>query len=377
MTKTIARRMAKIDASGIRKVFALAEKIKNPINLSIGQPDFDTPEKIKKEAIAAINQGFNKYTPTQGILALREAIVQKLQRENDIKLKADNVLVTAGTSGGLTLAFLTLLDEKDEVIIPDPYFVIYKHLVNFVGARPKLISTYPDFQIDPKKIEKAITSKTKMIILNSPNNPTGAVYSQKTIEAIIEIAKSKNIFLLSDEIYEKFIYEKNHFSPGSVYKNTITLNGFSKFCSVPGWRIGYAAGPKEIINEMAKLQQYTFVCAPSFAQKAAISALKYNPQKHIKKYQKRRDFLYEELKPYFKIQKPDGSFYLFPEAPSKNGTNFVKRAINNRLLIIPGKVFSEKDTHFRISYTASEEEIKKGIAVLKDMIELGEANGNK
>jgi aspartate aminotransferase/aminotransferase len=366
--KMISQRIKTIDASGIRQVFDLARNLKNPVNLSIGQPDFDIPEEVKLACFTAIKKGLNKYTPTQGILSLREKVTIKLEKENKIKASPEEVLITSGTSGGLYLALAVLLDPGEEVIIFDPYFVSYKHLTNFLGAVPRYINTYPHFSLSAEKVEEVLTPKTKAIIINSPANPTGRVYSQAEIEKIVQLAEKKGIFIISDEVYEKFVYDGVFFSPGSIYERTITLNGFSKAYAMTGWRIGYAAGPRLIIQEMAKLQQYTYVCAPAPVQYAALTALDYNLAPLIKNYKQKRDKVYQSLKNYFKITFPEGGFYLFPEVPQKTSAEeFVRKAIENNLLIIPGNVFSEQATHFRISYAASEEMIEQGVEILKNL----------
>jgi len=356
--------MGKIDSSGIRKVFNLAASLENPINLSIGQPDFDVPEEIKQEAIKAINAGFNKYTQTQGILELREKVAQKLKNKNNIDVSPEDVLITSGVSGGLFLAFFVLLDSQDEAIILDPYFTMYKHLINFIDGVPVYINTYPDFSLNIDKIKEAITEKTKIIIINSPGNPTGKIYSKKELEAIAKIAKENDLVVISDEVYEEFMYEEEPFSIGSIYNKTITLNGFSKTYAMTGWRLGYATGPGEIIQEMGKLQQYSFVCAPSFAQFAAIKAFECDMSEYIAEYRKKRDLVYEGLKDHFRVEKPGGGFYIFPQVDGISATEFVKKAIAKNLLIIPGNVFSEQDTNFRLSFAASNETIEKGIEIL-------------
>lgn len=371
----ISRRMDKIDSSGIRKVFNLSKEMNNPVNLSIGQPDFDVPDRIKEEAIKAMRDGFNKYTKTEGIPELRERIAKKLKDENDIQTSPDNILVTGGVSGGLLLAFNVLLDKGDEVIIPDPYFVMYKHLVNFIDAVPRYVDTYPDFGLDIDRVNRAINKRTKAIILNSPGNPTGNVYSKEELEQIVDLAEEHDLVIISDEVYEKFIYEEAYFSIGGIYERTITLNGFSKAYAMAGWRIGYAAGPLEIIQEMAKLQQYSFVCAPSFAQKAALIALDCDVSEHIREYKKKRDLVYEGLKGHFRVQKPKGGFYIFPEVRNSSATRFVEKAIQNNVLIIPGNIFSERDTNFRISFATSDDMIEKGIEILNSICSQGIEKG--
>jgi len=366
MEKLLADRTRQIDASGIRKVFALAEKLKDPVNFSIGQPDFDVPDELKEEAIKAIKAGQNKYSQTAGEEALKEKIAERIKKE--IGWERSAVLVTSGVSGGLLLAFMALINPGDEVIIPDPYFVIYKHLVNMLGGKCVFVDSYPSFQLPLEKIRRAVTDKTKLIIINSPSNPTGVVYSEERIKAVAKIAAKKKIIVLSDEIYEKFCYEGDCPSIANYYERVLLLRGFSKSYAMSGWRLGYAAVNetlKNVIEEMTKIQQYTFVCAPSPFQKAAMAALDYDVSSFVAAYRKKRDLIYEGLKDKFELVRPGGAFYVFVKSPAKTATEFVEKAIANNVLIIPGNVFSEKDTHFRISYATSDEKIKRGIEILR------------
>jgi len=366
MRKIIADRVSKIDSSGIRKVFALAAELENPVNFSIGQPDFDVPELLKEEAIKAILDGFNKYSQTAGETALKEKIGKLIKR--DIGWDRPEVLVTSGVSGGILLSFMALVNPGDEVIIPDPYFVIYKHIINMLGGKCVFVDSYPSFELPVEKIAKAITDRTKMIVLNSPCNPTGMVYSQQQIKKLAEVAAEKDVLVLSDEIYEKFCYDGDYESIGKYYDKTLILSGFSKSHAMTGWRLGYAAAPeslKNVIEEMTKIQQYTFVCAPSPFQMAAVAALDYDVSEFVEAYKKKRDLLYEGLKDSFELVQPGGAFYAFVKAPAGGATEFVEKAIKNNLLIIPGNVFSEKDTHFRISYATSDDKIQHGIEILR------------
>jgi aspartate aminotransferase/aminotransferase len=369
MRKILADRTGKIDASGIRKVFALAATLKDPIDFSIGQPDFDTPEELKQEAIRAIRAGQNKYSQTAGDALLREKITQLVKKE--IGWDRPEVLVTSGVSGGLLLAFLAIINPGDEVIIPDPYFVIYKQLVNMLGGRCVFVDSYPDFKLPVERIAGGITTKTKMIIVNSPCNPTGMVYSEQEIKALAEIAAEKDILVISDQIYEKFCYDGGCASIASYYDKTLLLRGFGKSYAMTGWRLGYAAADESLANvieEMTKIQQYTFVCAPTPFQKAAIAALDYDTSDFVAAYKKKRDLLYEGLRDKFELVKPSGAFYAFVKAPGKSATEFVEKAIKNKVLVIPGNVFSEKDTHFRISYATSDEKIRQGVEILCSLV---------
>jgi aspartate aminotransferase len=366
MKKILADRTSKIDASGIRKVFALGEKLKDPVNFSIGQPDFDVPGPLKEEAIKAIRAGGNKYSQTAGDSLLKEKISELVKKE--IGWDKPAVLVTSGVSGGLLLAFMALINPGDEVIIPDPYFVMYKHLVNMLGGKCVFADSYPAFQLPLEKISKAITSKTKMIIVNSPCNPTGVVYSEEQIKALARIAAEKDILVITDEIYEKFCYEGSCPSIANYYRKILLLRGFSKSYAMSGWRLGFAAADeslRDVIEQMTKIQQYTFVCAPTPFQKAAVAALDYDVSDFVTAYRKKRNLIYEGLRDRFEMVKPGGAFYAFVKAPAGGATKFVEKAIANNVLIIPGNVFSEKDTHFRISYATSNEKIERGIEILR------------
>ena len=358
----ISNRLKAIDASGIRKVFDLAANMKKPINLSIGQPHFDTPEPVKTAFKKAIDRGKNTYAQTQGIAPL----LQRLQANIDAQYQHSDrgVFVTSGTSGGLMLALCTLVNPGDEVIIFNPWFVMYKHLITLAGGTAVEIDTYPDFKIDIAKVEKAITEKTKVIICNTPSNPTGAVGTEEEMKGLAELAKKHDIALISDEIYESFTYDKPFVSPAKWNDETIVINGFSKSHSMTGHRCGYCHGPKELMQQMAKLQQFTFVCSPHPVQYAALAALDYDISSRVADYKSKRDLMLKELED-FEIHGAGGAFYLFIKAPWGTGTEFVTEAINHNLLIIPGSVFSPQDTHFRISYATKEETLKRGADVLR------------
>lgn len=358
----IAERTKRFDASGIRRMFDLAAKLENPINLSIGQPDFDVPPAVKAELIKAVEEGKNGYAATQGMPILRE----KLQAEVDDSFGHDDreVFVCSGTSGGLFLSVLALINAGDEVIYFDPFFVMYPAMVEMAGGVPVPISTYPDFKIDVNKLEAAITPKTKMIILNSPSNPTGVCPSADEIKAVAELAQKKGICLVSDEIYSKFKYDEPHISAAQYNPETIVIDGFSKSYAMTGLRVGYVHGPKVLMQTMLKIQQYTFVCSPQPAQWAAAAAMDVDISGYVSTYKAKRDRLIDGIKDHYEIIKPGGAFYVFPKLPWGNGTTFIEAAIENNLMVIPGNIFSLEDTHFRISYAASDETIDRGIEAL-------------
>ncbi len=358
----ISDRLRDIKPSGVRRIFDLARQMKNPINLSIGEPDFDIPEPLKEEGIDWIRRGFNKYTPTQGIPELREKVASHLKKKG---IQFQEVMVTAGVTGGLLLASLALINPGDEVIIPDPYFVMYEYQVLLMGGIPVFVDTYPDFRLREEEVIKKLSNKTKLIIINSPNNPTGTIYSKDDLMMVARIARERDLLILSDDIYDNFVFDMPTCPClGQLSEKTLTFGGFSKGWGMTGWRLGYAAGPRNILQQMTTLQQYTFSSVNSFAQKAAVKALDFNVDDYIERYKKKRDLIYEGLKEKFNVQKPQGAFYIFPEVPGGNGEAFVERAIRQNLFIIPGSVFSKRNTHVRISFAASEETLLKGIEVL-------------
>jgi aspartate aminotransferase/aminotransferase len=359
----IADRMRHIEASGIRKVFELTKSLKDPVNLSIGQPHFDVPEPIKAAAKAAIDRGANAYTVTQGISELRLKIQDSVRKR--LPHPERDVVVTSGTSGGLTLALLCTLDPGDEVILFDPYFVSYPHLINLAGGKPVLVDTYPDFRIDLNKVRAALTPRTKMMIVNSPGNPTGALYTRDELRGLAQLAKERAILLLSDEIYSAYCYDGEFCSPAEFNEDVLVFDGFSKDYGMTGWRLGYAHGPRALIEEMTKLQQFTFVCAPSMVQQAGIIAWDYDASAHVADYRRKCARLYEALRPHYVLTKPCGAFYMFPQAPWGTGSEFVTEAIRNNLLIIPGKTFSARDTHFRLSFSVDDTTLDRGIEILQ------------
>jgi aspartate/methionine/tyrosine aminotransferase len=359
----IAKRTHRFDSSGIRKVFDLASSLKNPVNLSIGQPDFDVPAPIKEACIQAIQNGKNAYSPTQGIAPLLKSLQASIDKQYG---HADRqVFISSGTSGGLVLTMLSLIDPGDEVILFDPYFVMYPPLVELVGGVPVLIDTYPDFRIDVEKVRAAITSKTKLVLFNSPANPTGVMATPEEMKALAELCREKGVALLSDELYSLFTFDGPMRSPAEFNDQTIVIDGFSKTHAMTGWRVGYVHGPAAIIQTMLKVQQFSFVCAPQPAQWGAIAAMDYDMSQHRRDYTAKRDKIVDGLKDYYEFAKPSGAFYLFAKAPWGTATEFVHHAIQNELLIIPGNIFSKRDTHFRISFAASDETLDRGIEILR------------
>ena len=362
----LAKRTGCFDASGIRRVFELGAKLTDRIDLSIGQPDFDVPEEVRRAAIEAIESGKNGYALSQGMPVLRE----KLQAQIDRQYGHDDreVFVTCGTSGGLTLAMLALVDPGDEVIVFDPCFVMYDALAALVGGNVVSIDTYPDFRVDLDRVADAITPRTKAIVVNSPANPTGVVAGEEEVRGLAELAMERDVVLVSDEIYREFSYDQPFHSPAEYNPYTLVCDGFSKSAGMPGWRLGFAHGPSRVIQEMIKLQQYSFVCAPHPFQWAGAVAMDVDSSEHIKAYRRKRDMIVAGLSGEYDLVRPGGAFYVFPKVPWGTATEFVEKAITeHHLLIIPGNVFSRRDTHFRISYAAPDSVIERGIEVLRNL----------
>jgi len=367
--KFLASRMETISASGIRRIFDLAATMTDPIDFSMGQPDFPVPESVKRRAAAAIEADCNGYTVTHGLPELRDAIHASLDREFNWD---PAVFVTCGVSGGLALVMMACLDPGDEVVFPDPYFVSYPHLVNLAGGRAVPVDTAPSYQLSVDRLADAITDRTKAILINSPGNPTGVVLPPDTIARICRIARERDLLIVSDEIYNLLSFDAKPASPVAYApERTVLLRGFGKSYGMTGWRMGFAAGPPEIVSEMAKLQQYTFVCAPHPFQKACVEALKSDMSDVISAYRAKRDLVAGLLSPSLEFPTPAGGFFCYCKAPAKfdGGTAFVEAAIKRNVLTVPGNVFSQHDTHFRISYAAPDDRLRTGCQVLCELAE--------
>ena len=361
----ISERAKAVEISGIRKVFELARSLKSPVNLSIGQPHFDVPESIKMAAKVAIDSNKNGYTLTQGIPELRERLLADVR--NTFAHPDRDLLITSGTSGGLMLAILATVNPGDEVVAADPYFVMYPNMVALAGGTFVGVDTAPGFGIDPDQFIAACTPKTKMILLCSPSNPTGTIVAPEAMQRITEFARRRGILVVSDEIYKAFHYDGPPRSPAEFDDSVLVIEGFGKTYGMTGWRLGFAHGPKALVDEMMKLQQSTFVCAPSIVQYAGLAACDYDVTGIVADYKRKRDLLVAGLTGHYEFAVPGGAFYLYPKAPWGTGTEFVTAAVQRNLLMIPGAVFSARDTHFRISYAASDETLQRGIEILQAM----------
>ena len=363
----LARRTAAMSASGIRRIFDLAATLRDPIDFSMGQPDFPVPENIKRSAAEAIRADRNGYTVTHGLSDLREAIQPRIQREFDWQ---PDILVTCGVSGGLMLVMMSCLDPGDEAIIVDPYFVSYPRLVTLAGGRTVAVDSAPSYQLPIDRIEQAITDRTKLILVNSPNNPTGVVQPTDRIEALCTLADEHDLLIVSDEIYNMLSFDAPAASPACFApQRTVVLRGFGKSYGMTGWRMGFAAGPAPVIREMAKLQQYTFVCAPHPLQHACIEALDTDMTDVVTRYRAKRDLAVALLRDAFDFPTPAGGFFVYCRAPESftGGGAFVEAAIGRNVLTVPGSAFSARDTHFRISYAVSEDRLRRGCAILGEL----------
>lgn len=363
----LADRTKQIGSSGIRKIFDLGAKLIDPIDLSLGQPDFEVPAPIKRAMIQAIESNKNSYTPTRGLPELRARISQQLLSEFNWE---PDVMVTCGVSGGILMAIFCCLNPGDEVLIGDPYFVSYNHLPKLAGAAPVPVKLYDDFQLHPERFESAITPRTKMIVIASPSNPTGMVYRENDVRALCELARKHNLLIVSDEIYDLLHYDGPVPSPVRFApERTLLLRGFGKSYALTGLRLGFAAGPVAIIDEMAKLQQYTFVCAPQPGQWGALAAMDTDVSRQVSDYKRKRDLACDLLDGVVEFERPSGGFYVFPRTPKrfKNSTEFVSAAIERKLLVIPGEAFSRQDTHFRISFGVPDERLRRGCEIIREL----------
>lgn len=373
------------------KVKELSMKGIKVIGFGMGEPDFDTPEHIKEAAVKAIRNGFTKYTPTSGMPELREAICEKLLRDNQLKYSPSQVIVSCGAKQAILNIILVLCDKGDEVLIPSPYWVSYPEQVKMAGAKPVFLKTWDEnnFNISVESLENAITPKTKLLIINSPSNPTGTVYCESELRKIVGYAIERGLYVLSDEIYENIIYDGlKHASPASFgeefMKKVITVNGFSKAYAMTGWRLGYAAGPRSIIEAAVKIQDHVSSNANSIAQKAGLAALNGDQSsvaKMVEEFNRRRTYIVGRLNaiPDICCLTPQGAFYAFPnisalynrtiagEVP-KNSSHLVNILLERAgIAFVPGEPFGS-DNHIRISYATSMEAIEEGMDKLEEIL---------
>lgn len=381
----INSRLAKVVGSTTLAITARAKELraqgKDVVNFAAGEPDFDTPDHIKDAGIKAIQTGFTKYTPSSGAEDVRIAISEKFKRDNGLDYKPNQIVVGCGAKHVIFNAIMVLCDDGEEVIIPAPYWVSYPEMVKIAGGVPKFVETkkQAEFRITPEQLEKAITPKTKILILNSPSNPTGSVYSRKELEKIAQICVKHGVWVISDEIYEKLLYGTEPFTSiaslgKDIYNLTITVNGVSKAYSMTGWRIGYAAGPLEVMNVMKNFQDHSTSNPTSISQKATLAALQSSEDTIVvmrEEFRKRRDLMMSLVDgiPEISYIKPNGAFYLFCDF-SKFGPSaeVAKRILNDmNVAVIPGDGFGAEGW-IRLSFSTSQERIQEGITRIKAWI---------
>ncbi len=366
------------------KAKQLAAKGIDVVGFGAGEPDYDTPENVKNAAIKAIRDGFTKYTPTAGAPALKEAICEKLFKENNLKYNPSQVIVSAGAKQSILNMVLVLCDAGDEAIIPSPYWVSYPEMVVMAGAKPVFLPTTDkeQFKITRESLARAITPKSKLLFMNSPNNPTGMVYTEKELREIICLAVEKGLYVISDEIYERIVFDGiKHVSPASFsdacYQKVVTVNGFSKVYSMTGWRLGYAAGPEEIVKAATNVQDHTTSGANSITQIAGVEALRGNQdsvKNMVSEFDRRRKYIVGRLNkiPGVSCLLPQGAFYAFPRVtglytkkicgqPVTNSFDLVNLLLEKaHVAFVPGAPFGS-DEYIRISYATSMENIEKGM----------------
>ncbi len=372
MSDRIAHRLDDFDSGKIRLAFELAKEIPDQIDLSIGFPEENTPDNIKRAGIQSIEANHTRYLPTNGLAELREAVAKKLIDENNIRLEATSISITPGLTTAILLCYLAIINPGDEVIVPQPLFPPYYELVKLAGGTPVPLSTFPNFQLTADAIRQKISGQTKAIVVNSPNNPTGAVYDEAELRKIAQLAREHNLIIISDEIYEYFSYDNPHFSIGSIYEATLTLNGFSKAYAMTGWRVGYIGGPGDIIEAINQLQQYVVFSSSSIAQYAALEALKQPPTHLTDKYKAKRDLAVKILSPVFKeIQGGQGAFYLFLKLPrGLEDVKVVNQLSHRGVIVLPGSAFSTASDYIRVSFAGNIDSLKTGLERVNESVKI-------
>lgn len=392
-TKELSPRMNRFSGSPTSalqvRIAELKRQGKNIVSLSIGEPDFDTPNYVKEGAIQAIQEGFTKYTPVNGIFELREAIANKLRKENGMPVTPDNICVSVGAKQGVYSSLMVLCDKGDEVIIPVPCWVSYTEMVKLSEATPILVPCKEDFSLDLDAIRGAVTEKTKAVIICTPNNPSGAVYSEESLRALMDLAIEKDFFVLVDEIYEKLVYNgSKHFSIASIseeaFNHTITINGFSKAYAMTGWRMGYVAARQDIIKAIMRLQSQVNSSNCSISQRAGVTAL-LGPQdsvdEMVKEFARRKDYVYERVCkiPDMSCPEPQGAFYVLCDISKYFGKRYQEWTINNgydmseyllvtqQVATVPGEAYNIPGK-IRFAYANSMENLKEAFDRIEDAL---------
>lgn len=383
MRNPLSERIVTIQPSGIRKFFDVVNEMKDAISLGVGEPDFDTPWRIREEGIYSLERGRTFYTSNAGLMELKEEIAKYLERKIHVSYKPKkNIIVTVGGSEGIDIALRAMLDPGDEVLIPQPCYVSYHPCTILAGGVPVVIPLQErnKFKLTREELEEKITEKTKILVLPFPNNPTGSIMTKEDLEPIVEAVIEHDLYVLSDEIYSELTYGVDHVSIASfpgMKERTIVINGFSKGFAMTGWRLGYACGPEQIIEQMLKIHQFAIMCAPTNSQYAAIEGLRNcenEVQEMRKAYNQRRRFLVKEFERMgLQCFEPEGAFYIFPcikefgMTSEEFATRFLERY---KVAVVPGTAFGECGEGFlRISYAYSLEDLKKALGRLEQFIQ--------
>ena len=374
----LSDRLELVSVSGIRKLFDLAQGVEGVISLGIGEPDFDTPEHIKEYAKEALDEGLTHYGPNAGIRELREAIAEKLKKDNGINADPQSqIMITVGANQGLLMGFATFLKDGEEVLIPSPAFVSYAPSVILAGGKPVEVPTHEEneFRLTVDDLEEHVTEKTRALIINSPNNPTGAVLTKKDLEGIADFAVEHDLIVFSDEVYEYFVYDgvKNHSiaSLNGMFDRVITINGFSKTFAMTGWRLGFVVAPEWVIERMTRFQMYNVTCPVTFVQYAAAKALKDERswkavEEMRKEYDRRRNLVWKRLNEIgLPTIKPKGAFYIFPRVKDTGLTSkeFSELMIRKaKVVMVPGNAFGKAgEGYVRISYATAYEKLEEAM----------------
>ncbi|WP_101845619.1 aminotransferase [Halobacillus sp. Marseille-P3879] len=382
-TSYVSKQIADLKPSGIRRFFDLAAQMDDVISLGVGEPDFVTPWNFIEQSFHALEQGYTSYTENAGMLELRQEISGYLKRNFQLSYKPeDQVIVTVGASQAIDLALRTVIEPGDEVLVVEPSFVAYVPTVSLAGGTPVTIQTKPenDFKLKPEQIEEAITPRTKAIMLCNPNNPTGTFLSRQELEQLATVIEKHDLLVLSDEIYAELTYDEAYTSFAALpdmEERTILISGFSKAFAMTGWRLGYAAGPSEIIESMVKIHQYTMMCAPTMAQHAALEAMKNGePSVHemIESYKQRRNFIVSSLNEIgLECPNPGGAFYAFPsiKATGLSSAEFAEQLLQEeQVAVVPGEVFGTSgEGYIRCSYATSLKQLDQAMDRIKRFVE--------
>lgn len=375
MCTMFPNRVASLQFSGIRKLFEAAPP--GAINLGLGEPDVQPPKEMIEAFKDALDRGMNKYGPSAGILELRKAIAENLKSyRRDVQ--SENIIITVGATEGMRISCETILGKGDEALIPNPGFIIYGPDVTLAGGTPVeyTLSEDNNFWPDPDEIQGLLTPNTKAIVVNSPSNPTGAVFPERVVKAICDIASDRDLYILSDEVYHNFVYEGKHVSFARFHDDTIIVNSFSKSLAATGWRIGYVATSKEIVEQLAKVQYYTLACPPTATQYAVLEGMKIRKrfrESMLSEFRVRRDLMMRKLAdiPSFRTPPVDGAFYVFPRYTQETTSDeFAQRLLRAGVICAPGSAFGTRgEGHLRFSYANSQENIEKGMEIVSEVAE--------